>query len=347
MMTRREFIRALIERKEVSRCGLWIGKPMQETLDIYKQEYGFDSLESIELDLGDDVRWITPHYEASTYQHPLGFKMRPWKDLNPHGLAGGPLANATSIADLDKFEWPDAKYLNFEATIEKLRTAGDYYRLSGFWSPFFHDLTYLLGTEDLLIKMYTDPELIKEILNRLCNFYYEANELFYQEAGDLVDGMFFGNDFGSQNDLLIAPEQFTEFFLPWITKFSAQAHHHGYQSILHCCGSIYRIIDILIDAGVDCIHPIQAVAKNMDAEYLSKNFKGKIAFMGGIDTQHLLPEGTPEQVISEVNRVIKLLGPNIIIGPSHEALMPNVPFPNIKAISVAIHNQNTEYGTEE
>lgn len=338
MMTRRNFIRDLIEGKEVNRCGFWIGNPMQETLDIYKKDFGFDNLEAIEIDLGDDIRWITPHYESSTYQHPLGIKMRPWKDLNPHGLSGGPLSNAMSIADLDKIEWPDAKYLNFSATINKLQSVGDYYRLSGFWSPFFHDLTYLLGTEDLLIKMYTVPDLIKEILNRLCNFYYEANELFYQEAGDLIDGMFFGNDFGSQNDLLIAPEQFSDFFLPWIKKFSEQAHQHGYQSILHCCGSIYRIIDQLIEAGVDCIHPIQAGAKNMDAEYLAKNFKGKISFMGGIDTQHLLPEGTPEQIITEVQRVSKLLGPNIIIGPSHEALMPNVPFSNVKAISEAVFN---------
>lgn len=346
-MTRRNFIKTLIEGKDVPRCGLWIGKPMQETLDIYKHDFGFDGLESIEQALGDDIRWITPHYEVSTYQHPRGLKMRPWKDLNPHGLAGGPLANADTIADLDKFEWPNPKYLNFSATIEKLQTVGDYYRLSGFWSPFFHDLTYMLGTEDLLIKMYTDPDLIKEILNRLCNFYYEANELFYQEAGNLIDGMFFGNDFGSQNDLLITPEQFTEFFLPWIKEFSTQAHRYGYHSIFHCCGSIYRIIDQLIDAGVDCIHPIQAVAKNMDAEYLSKNFKGRIAFMGGIDTQHLLPEGTPNEIISEVYRVIKLLGPNIIIGPSHEALMPNVPFHNVKAISEAIYNQREKYGTQE
>lgn len=335
-MTRRAFIRALIAGEDVPRCGFWIGNPMPETIAAYERESGLQGLEAIERSLGDDIRWITPHYDPMTYRHPRGVKMRPWKDANPHGLAGGPLSAATTIAELDRFEWPDVRYLDFSTTIERLRQTGDYYRLSGFWSPFFHDLTYLLGTEDLLIKMYTDPDVIHEILNRLCGFYYEANELFYREAGDLIDGMFFGNDFGAQTDLLITPDQFETFFLPWIERFSRQAHKRGYQSVLHCCGSIYRIIDRLVEAGVDCIHPIQAKAHNMDAEYLATHFKGRLAFMGGIDTQEMLPEGSPEEVAAEVRRVADLLGPRIILGSSHEVLMPNVPYANVKAMSEAV-----------
>lgn len=338
-MTNRELISNLIAGNDVPHCGFWIGKPATETVEIYKKETGLGSLEEIEVSLGDHVRWITPHYVKSTYRHPNGIKMRPWKDVNPHGLAGGPLSSATTVAELDMFEWPDVKYLDFSETIENLKSAGDYYRLSGFWSPFYHDLTYLLGTEDLLIKMYTNPDLIKTILDRLCGFYYAANELFYAQAGNLIDGMFFGNDFGSQNDLLIAPDQFEEFFLPWIEKFSAQAHAYGYQSILHSCGSIHRIIDQLIEAGVDCIHPIQAKSNNMDAETLARDFKGRIAFMGGIDTQDILPNGTPKEVAEEVKRVKALLGPRIILGPSHEVLMENIPFANVKAMADEIVKQ--------
>ena len=142
--------------------------------------------------------------------------------------------------------------------------------------------------------------------------------------------------FGAQTDLLITPDQFETFFLPWIERFSRQAHELGYQSVLHCCGSIYRIIDRLVEAGVDCIHPIQAKAHNMDAEYLATHFKGRLAFMGGIDTQEMLPEGSPEEVAAEVRRVADLLGPRIILGPSHEVLMPNVPYANVKAMSEAV-----------
>ena len=73
----------------------------------------------------------------------------------------------------------------------------------------------------------------------------------------------------------------------------------------------------------------------MDAETLSNNFKGRIAFLGGIDTQQLLANGTPEMVRREVRRVRELLGPNLIISPSHEAILPDVPPQNIEAMAAA------------
>jgi uroporphyrinogen decarboxylase len=73
----------------------------------------------------------------------------------------------------------------------------------------------------------------------------------------------------------------------------------------------------------------------MDAETLSDAFRGKIAFMGGIDTQELLVNGTPEQVRADVHRVKALLGPRLIVSPSHEAILPNVPPENIQAMAEA------------
>jgi uroporphyrinogen decarboxylase len=169
----------------------------------------------------------------------------------------------------------------------------------------------------------------------VCEFYYEANERFYSVAGDLMDGFFFGNDFGTQYNLICGPEHFEEFIMPWFRKFTNQAHEHGYQVVLHSCGAIHRVINSLIDSKVDCLHPLQAKASKMDAETLSKDFKGKITFMGGIDTQELLVKATPEEVKEEVARIKKLLGPNLIISPSHEALLPDVPPENVKAMAEA------------
>jgi len=120
--------------------------------------------------------------------------------------------------------------------------------------------------------------------------------------------------------------------LPWFERFTKQAHAHGYQAILHSCGAIHKVIDRLITAGVDCLHPLQALAANMDAGTLARDFKGRIAFMGGIDTQHLLVHGTPDEVRAEVLRVQALLGPRLIVSPSHEALLPNVPPRNVEAM---------------
>ncbi len=183
--------------------------------------------------------------------------------------------------------------------------------------------------------MYTHPEVVEAVTNKICEFYFEANERFFDKAGNMIDGFFFGNDFGTQKDLICSPEMFDRFIMPWFKKFTDQAHSHGYQVILHSCGAIYKVIDRLIDARVDCLHPLQAKAHMMDADNLSSKFGGRITFMGGIDTQELLVTGTPEEVYNDVIRVKNSLSPNLIISPSHEALLPNVPPENIKAMAEA------------
>jgi len=184
-------------------------------------------------------------------------------------------------------------------------------------------------------KREKKPEGVQAVTDHVCEFYYEANARFFAVADDLVDGFFFGNDFGTQRDLICGPDQFNRFIMPWFRKFTRQAHDHGYQAILHSCGAIHKVIDELIDAGVDCLHPLQALAANMDAETLARDFKGRITFMGGIDTQDLLVHATPDEVEAEVRRVKDLLGPRLIVSPSHEALLPNVPPANVEAIARA------------
>lgn len=105
--------------------------------------------------------------------------------------------------------------------------------------------------------------------------------------------------------------------------------------ILHSCGSIYRVIPRLIEAGVDCLHPLQAQAQNMDTATLARDWGGQVTFLGGIDAQGTLPHGTPADVKAEVRRVREILGPNLIISPSHEAILPDVPPENVEALAEA------------
>jgi uroporphyrinogen decarboxylase len=191
----------------------------------------------------------------------------------------------------------------------------------------------LFGMEAYMVKMYTHPDVVHAATERVCRTYLEANELLYARAGRMIDGFFFGNDFGSQLDLLLSPTLFDEFVLPWFRRFTEQGHSHGYQVILHSCGSIQRVIGRLIEAGVDCLHPLQAKARNMEAERLAREFGGKIAFLGGIDTQRVLNHGTPAQVKDEVRRIKDTLGPHLIVSPSHEAILPDVPPRNVAAMA--------------
>jgi uroporphyrinogen decarboxylase len=225
--------------------------------------------------------------------------------------------------------------LNFDSCLKDLREAGDVYRMSGFWTCYWHNACDLFGMEDYLMKMLTAPEIVHAVTNRVCEFYYEANERFFTAAKGLVDGFFFGNDLGSQRGMIISPAQFEEFIYPWMKRFVDQGKRHGLQVILHSCGCVYPIIPKIIESGVDCLHPIQALAKDMNASKLAELVKGKLTFLGGIDAQEIMTAGTPEQIQAEVRRVQSILAPGLIVSPSHEAILPNVPPQNVEALANA------------
>jgi len=130
--------------------------------------------------------------------------------------------------------------------------------------------------------MLMEPDIVHAVTQKVCEFYLEANQRFFEQAGNLVDGFFFGNDFGTQKTLIMALDQFNEFIMPWFKKFTAQGHQYNYQVVLHSCGAIYDVIDQIINAGVNCIHPIQAKAAKMDAQTLADSFKGCVTFMEGL-----------------------------------------------------------------
>lgn len=334
-MTSRDLLKGLIALKAGPRCGLWLGNPHPDSWPGLHRYFGTRTEEDFRRKLGDDYRWISPSFIESTFQDPSCRRLFDLgKSKTSHGQAG-PLAGVEDPAALDAFDWPDPKALDFKDAIEVLKNAGSFYRASGFWSPFFHDIMDLFGMEDYFVKMHTNPAVVQAVTDRVCGFYHEANERFFEAAGNLVDGFFFGNDFGTQRDLMISPALFDQFVLPWFKRFTEQALGRGYQVILHSCGSIHRVIPRLIEAGVDCLHPLQAKAANMDAATLSRDFMGKIAFLGGLDTQGVLNQGSPAEVKAEVRRVKDILGPCLIVSPSHEAILPDVPPRNVAAMAEA------------
>lgn len=333
-MTSRERLKTIISGNKSDRCGFWLGKPHEETWPIYHKYFGTSSEEELRKKLNDDFRWINPSYTA--YKHPRGrpFFDHNWK--NQHPVAGKVFSRCNNVQEVADFPWPNPDYLDFSDTIQKLLNTGNFYRASGLWSSFFHDLCDFFGMEEYFVRMYTSPDIVHAVTRHVVDFYLEANKRYYQVAGKKIDGFFFGNDFGTQAGLLIKPEHFTEFIFPYFKELTDQAHKYGYQVLLHSCGSIYQVIPEIIKLGADALHPLQARAANMDAETLARDFKGKIAFFGGIDTQQLLVNGQPGDIKKEVKRIINLLGPNLVVSPSHEALLPNVPPENVAAMAEAV-----------
>ena len=332
-MTGRERVRAIFGRRKADRTGFWLGNPHTESWTLYFAAFGLSTQAEVRQMLGDDYRWV--NCEGGCYKHPKGKPMLINPRSGPGLSAAGALAACESVQEIHDYPWPNPEYLDFTAWTAELQATGDVYRASGFWCPFFHQLADMFGMENYYIRMFTHPDVVHAATRHLVDFYLEANRRLYDRAGGEIDGFFFGNDFGTQLDLLVGPEQMREFVFPYFKQLTDQAHAHGYQVILHSCGAIHRVIADLLAMGVDALHPLQTLAAHMDAETLARDFGGRVAFLGGIDTQQLLVHGSPEEVRADVRRVRRLLGPHLVVSPSHEALLPNVPPANVRAMAEA------------
>ena len=163
-------------------------------------------------------------------------------------------------------------------------------------------------------------------------FRSKANEIFYEATKGQLDAVLIGNDMGSQRGLMLSPQCVRDFIIPGSRKLIEQAHSYGLKVIYHSCGSIVDVIPDLIEAGVDVIHPIQALAAGMEPANLKEKFAGKVSFCGGVDTQDLLVNGTPEMVRAKVRELRTLFPTGLILSPSHEAIMQDLPPANIHAL---------------
>jgi uroporphyrinogen decarboxylase len=333
MKSGREHIRKLIAGQEVDHCSFWLGNPHPDSWPGLKKFFKESAEEAIRRKLGDEFRWIEP---SISYRHPSG---KPIFDVQRHRQelgAGGIFANCKDVEEVYRFAWPNPDYLDFQSVLDQLKKTGDFYRASGFWCPFFHDVAEFLGMENYFLKMLVQPEIVYAITDKVVEFYLEANRRLFWAAGDEIDGFFFGNDFGTQLDLLLSPELLKNFIFPYMAKLIDGAKSFNKQIIFHSCGSIFKLIPDFISIGVEALHPLQAKAVNMDAITLKSHFAGKIAFIGGIDTQEILVHGNREMIKNEVRRVKSLLGPRLIISPSHEAILPDIPPQNIEAMAQAV-----------
>jgi uroporphyrinogen decarboxylase len=186
--------------------------------------------------------------------------------------------------------------------------------------------------ENAMMNMLAAPELVHYVNDRIMDFYMKALKIFLEATKGKLHAILIGDDMGSQLDLMISPDMVKEFVIPGAKQLVDLAHSYGVKVIYHSCGSIVRAIPMLIEAGVDVIHPIQALAAGMDPESLKEQFGDKVSFCGGVDTQELLPNGTPEQVMEKVKYLRELFPTGLIISPSHEAIQSDVPPANIKAM---------------
>ncbi len=346
-MNGKERINAILNHQTVDRAGFWLGNPADETKAIYYAHFGINAaLEHIksgraELDLalatGSDVMWISPELDRESWKHPEGKPIWDYLGGKPRVSLSQPgvFADCDDVKEVEAFDWPNPDFLDFSSTLKKIDAARaeGLAVFGGMWCPFFHLAADFFGMENYFIKMYTHPAVVEAVTERIVDLYLEANKRCFEVLASKLDAAFFGNDFGSQQDLLISPRAFKKFVLPSFKKLIEQMKFYELKVVLHSCGSIVKVIPLLIEAGTDVLHPIQAKAAGMEAEKLAQQFKNAVIFMGGVDTQELLPFGNPADVRQDVRRLKNLFGEHFIVSPSHEALLPNVRIENVIAMS--------------
>lgn len=338
-MTSREKVMQVFNHGNQTHGVMWAGYPHDETVKHCAEAWNIpNEREAVHRYLSDDCRMVQAHW--GSYRHPNGEPMFNASygitRRNTHASPGC-FAEAETPADLEKYPWPDVKYFDFTDIYRQIETYSDKMVFTGIWSPFFHTISDFLGMENYFCLMYENPVLVDALTEKVVDFYVEANEKFFEKLGDRADVMFFGNDFGTQRDLIISPEMFRRFILPSMKRLVDVGRKYNKKVMVHSCGSVYRIIPDLIDIGVELLHPIQAHAAGMSASDLVQ-YKNDLAFVGGIDTQSVFVNATPEEMCDEVKRVYDILGGSIVISPSHEVLLPNVPPANLLAMAQTAHS---------
>ena len=333
-----------IERQPVDRPATWIGEPVHSAIPALLKHFGVDSFLDLKKKVDDDVYHVNVPYQSPTSNHVAAAFDFAKKDGLNHDYEERTLTAPGFFEDyedpegVNDFDWPDPeKYIDPVKCREVVEEVPeDAVPMVLAWSAHFQDACAAFGMETALIKMMTEPEMFKAVIDRIMQFYLKANEIFYESTKGKLKAVLIGNDFGSQQGLMLSPALIRELVFPGTKQLIDQAHAYGLKVIHHSCGCIYDIIPDLIELGADAIHPIQALAHNMEAERLARDFGGKASFCGGVDAQNLMVHGTPDQIIAEVKRLAGLFPTGLIISPSHEAILPDTPPANVEALFAGV-----------
>lgn len=193
---------------------------------------------------------------------------------------------------------------------------------------------WMFGFDDYLYRLAGEPELVHAFSERVLDYQKKMIDIYYGALGRYIDCTTSGDDFGTQTGPFMSNAMFDEFIRPYLKERIAYTRRYTdafYKH--HTCGSVYAFIPALIDCGVDILNPIQPGVYQMECERLKADFGDRLAFWGGIDTQHLLPEGSEQEVKEAVGHILSVMDHNggYILSPAH-TIQYDVPAQNVIAI---------------
>ena len=258
-------------------------------------------------------------------------------------ITESPLAGAETVADIERFDWPRAEEVVFPdipAGFDLQRWKQERVLIdSGFIGPFGVPWA-VRGLEQFMLDLATAPAIVESLVLKVEEYTLGSLKRFLEKYPGALDLISCGDDYGSQNGLLLSTAMMRRFFMPSLKRHYDLARRHGVIGYHHCCGAIFEAIPLLIEAGVEVLNPIQTSAHGMIPERLKAAYGRDLCFHGGIDIQQTLVRGSPAEVRAEVRHRIETLGPEgYILAPSH-VLQPDTPPENI----VAMYEEAATYG---
>jgi len=353
----RERVLRTIEGRDIDRIPCFfraeppVKKRLKEELNLKSDQdlISYFHTDAIHIGVSYKKECFRQPPDKDTYYDMFGNKVRrvQYGEIITEKVVGPVLAEAVTVDDIHRIQWPDSSYIDLEGSKKEARAAHQtgLAVYGGVWASIFTQSRAMIGEENYLASLLSNPELIARLVERITDCFLELNKAYLSECGRYVDIYYLGSDFGTQNSMFISREMFCEFFKPHLKRLTDQAKGFALPVMYHTCGAVSQIIGDLIECGVDILDPVQVSAAGMRAENLAARFKNRIAFHGGISTQTILPHASPEEVRREVIRTIETLGPlKLIAAPDHEIIW-DVPTENIEVMFETIKEYKPAFTT--
>lgn len=276
------------------------------------------------LDDGQYWAWIDP-WGAKLRMPKVGGLYFDWVEHPLHEV---------TVEAVRAYRWPEFETAEDLAAIRDaaitLRRETDYALVgtANLGSGIFEQACQMTGMEDFMMAMVTDRPAAERLLDGITDFLIEEARRYLDQIGAFLDVYQYGDDVATQQSWMISPESYATLIKPRQRRlFDAIKSKTEAKLMYHGCGAVFDLIPHLIEIGVDVLNPVQVSARGMDSERLKAAYGTDIVFWGGgVDTQHVLPFGSVEDVRSEVRRRIDDLAPGggFVFAPIHniQALVP-------------------------
>lgn len=298
---------------------------------------------------GIDTRGITPGRpdgapdvdlpDADGYTDEWGLvrKRPPYADT--YFVANAPLDGEISTQDILNYRWPKP---DDPGRIRGLREQAVSYRTQGDWAivlslpgSFIQHSQLMRGFSSWYLDAALDPTRLAALLDQVMDIQMATCGYLLDAVGDLVDVVFTYDDLAIQDRLIVSPAMYQKLLEPRLKKFIEYLHDKTAAKIVfHTDGAVRPILHSLADMGIDAINPVQVSAKGMgDTAALKAEIGNRLAFWGAVDTQSVLPFGTPDQVRLETQRRVDELnqGGGYVLGSVHN-IQSDVPVENVAAM---------------